>query len=52
MYERDQLFIGGAWVPAAEGGRIDVISPSTEEVIGHVPRASSADVDPRGHSGA
>jgi len=45
MYERDQLFIGGAWVPAAEGGRIDVISPSTEEVIGNVPRASSADVD-------
>ena len=45
MYEREQLFIGGAWVAAAEGGRIDVISPSTEEVIGHVPRATSADVD-------
>ena len=52
MYERDQLFIGGAWVPAAEGGRIDVISPSTEEVIGHVPRAIECRRRPCGRGGA
>jgi betaine-aldehyde dehydrogenase len=45
VYERDQLFIGGEWVSATNGAHIDVISPSTEQVIGFVPRASDADVD-------
>ena len=45
MYERERLYIGGGWVAPAEGGVLDVISPSTEQVIGHAPLASAADVD-------
>ena len=45
MYERERLYIGGNWVAPVEGGRIDVVSPSNEAVIGHVPLASSADVE-------
>ena len=36
---------GGRWVAPPEGGVVDVISPSTEQVIGHAPLASAADVD-------
>jgi betaine-aldehyde dehydrogenase len=45
MYERENLYIGGRWVAPAEGGVLDVISPSTEQVIGRAPLASAADVD-------
>lgn len=45
MYERDRLYIGGRWVAPIEGGRIDVVSPSSERVIGHAPIASDRDVD-------
>lgn len=44
-YERTTLFIDGQWVPPAGGGNIDVINPSTETVIGHVPNGNTADVD-------
>jgi len=44
MYRRE-LFIGGAWVPPANGGHVDVISPSTEAAVGSVPLATTADVD-------
>jgi aldehyde dehydrogenase (NAD+) len=39
------LYIGGEWVEPAASGRIDLISPSTEDQIGSVPEASQADVD-------
>ena len=45
MYERRDLYIGGRWVAPAEGAVLDVINPATEEVIGHAPLASFADVD-------
>ena len=45
MYERKSLYIGGRWVAPAQGGVLDVISPSTEQVIGHAPLASVADID-------
>jgi aldehyde dehydrogenase (NAD+) len=45
LYERRDLFIGGEWVAPADGGRVDVISPSSEEVIGFSPVAGRADVD-------
>jgi aldehyde dehydrogenase (NAD+) len=45
MYEREDLYIGGRWVAPSEGGQIDVISPSTEQVIGHAPLASTRDVE-------
>ena len=38
----DQLFIGGTWVKPATNRRIQVISPSTEELIASVPAAASA----------
>ncbi len=42
---RDALFIGGEWRPAAGTGRIDVLDPATEQVIGQVPAADAQDVD-------
>ncbi|AEV88551.1 aldehyde dehydrogenase [Actinoplanes sp. SE50] len=42
---REQLYIGGAWVPPAAGDRIEVENPYTEQVIGHVPAGTAADVD-------
>jgi acyl-CoA reductase-like NAD-dependent aldehyde dehydrogenase len=41
----DRLFIGGAWVAPSTGGRIDVVSPVTEEVIFGVAEAREADMD-------
>jgi len=45
MNEHDKLFIGGEWVAPEGKGVIEVISPHTEEVIGTVPNASTADID-------
>jgi betaine-aldehyde dehydrogenase len=39
------LFIGGEWVSPAGTGTIDVINPTTEEVMGQVPDATNADID-------
>jgi len=44
MYRRE-LYIGGGWVSPAGSGRLAVISPSTEEVVGEVPLATDADID-------
>ena len=41
----DKLFIGGEWAAPATAARIDIISPSTEEIAGSVAEASQADVD-------
>lgn len=40
---RRDLFINGAWVPTP--GRLDVVNPATERVIGQIPAATSADVN-------
>ncbi|CAH0235772.1 aldehyde dehydrogenase [Microbacterium sp. Bi128] len=40
-----RLFIGGQWRDAADGGRMDVLAPSTGEKITDVARATVADVD-------
>ncbi len=47
MYERDQLFIDGAWAaPATEHHTvISVISPHSEAVIGHAAAAGPEDVN-------
>lgn len=42
---RDAQYIGGKWRPAAGGGRIDVVNPVTEKVIGQVPAGTAEDVD-------
>ena len=45
MQQRDTLYIGGQWVPSAASGSIDVISASTEEVIGRIPQGAGEDVN-------
>jgi betaine-aldehyde dehydrogenase len=40
-----QMFVGGQWVPAAAGRRLDVVDPATEQVIARVPAAGTEDVD-------
>ena len=42
---RDKLFVGGEWIEPAGDGMIDVVNPSTEEVIGRVPEGTPEDVD-------
>lgn len=45
FYRKDQLFIGGHWVAPDSTDVIEVISPSTEQVMGSVPDATTVDVD-------
>ncbi len=45
MLEFDRLFIGGRWTAPAGRGVLEVISPSTEEVIGRLPAAEPGDMD-------
>jgi aldehyde dehydrogenase (NAD+) len=41
----EQLFVGGQWCDPVAGGRIDVVSPHTEEVIAHAAAGTGADVE-------
>ncbi len=45
MKSYDRLFIGGEWVEPSSSSVIDVVSPTTEELVGRVPEAQNADVD-------
>ena len=45
MQTKDTLYIGGEWVAPAGTSTIEVISPTTEEVIARVPEAAEGDVD-------
>jgi aldehyde dehydrogenase (NAD+) len=42
---RDKLYIGGEWVEPAGEGSIEVVNPTTEEVIGRVPEGTAEDAD-------
>jgi aldehyde dehydrogenase (NAD+) len=42
---RDKLYIGGEWVTPDGTGTIDVINPTTEEVIGRIPEGTGEDAD-------
>jgi acyl-CoA reductase-like NAD-dependent aldehyde dehydrogenase len=42
---RDKLYIGGEWVEPAGDGSIEVVNPTTEEVIGRVPEGTPEDAD-------
>ena len=44
-YRRDNFFIGGEWVKSNSKNVIEIISPSTEELVGQVPDANAADID-------
>jgi aldehyde dehydrogenase (NAD+) len=41
----DKLFIGGRWTSPSSSSVIDVISPTTEATIAHVPEGQAADID-------
>ncbi|TYL44878.1 aldehyde dehydrogenase [Nocardioides sp. BGMRC 2183] len=41
----EKLFIGGQWVAPSTDQRIEIVSPVTEEVLGSVPEAATADID-------
>ncbi len=45
MYEHDKIYIGGAWVPSAGTGTIDVFDSTNGEVFGRIPEGTAADVD-------
>jgi betaine-aldehyde dehydrogenase len=45
MFKRDELFIGGRWETSTGSGRLQVISPTTEDVVGDLPAPTSEDVD-------
>ena len=45
MDVRDKIFIGGAWVPSAGSGSIEVLDSSTEQPLGSVPDGTAEDVD-------
>jgi len=38
MKSYDRLFIGGEWVEPSSSSVFDVFSPTTEELVGRVPR--------------
>ena len=42
---RDKLYINGQWVASTGKSSIDVINPSTEEVVGRIPEGTPEDVD-------
>ena len=45
MQQRDKLYIGGQWVAPHGKSRIDVLSASTEEVMGSVPEGDAQDAE-------
>jgi betaine-aldehyde dehydrogenase len=45
MKSYDRLYIGGEWIEPSSSSTIDVVSPTTEEVVGRVPEAQNADID-------
>ncbi|WP_322760066.1 aldehyde dehydrogenase [Frankia sp. Cr2] len=42
---RDRLYLGGRWTSPAGDDTFDVVSPSTEKVVGTVPAGTPVDVD-------
>ena len=44
-YTAPQMYIDGQWCDGSDGKYEDVINPATEEVLGRIPHASSADLD-------
>jgi aldehyde dehydrogenase (NAD+) len=45
MSSRDGFFLGGTWARPAGSGRIEVVDPTSEQVIATVPEGSADDVD-------
>ena len=45
MYHREEIYINGKWIKAYGKERIEVINPSTEEIMGSVPAGNKEDID-------
>ncbi|MBS72561.1 MAG: aldehyde dehydrogenase family protein [Thermoplasmata archaeon] len=45
MMQRSEVYINGNWVSTSGKGKIDVINPATEELIGSVPVGDANDVN-------
>jgi len=45
MQNKDRLYIGGQWVAPSATGTLNVVSPSTEEVIATIPAGTAEDAD-------
>ncbi|MER2534467.1 MAG: aldehyde dehydrogenase family protein [Rhizobiaceae bacterium] len=45
VFDRDDIFIGGRFVPSRSAGRIALTNPATERGIGFVADADAADID-------
>ena len=45
MHTREHLYIDGSWAEPKGEGKIEVINPANEEIIGSVPVGSAADVE-------
>jgi len=45
VFDRKEHFIGGNWHTASGSDLLEVVSPSTEEIVGRVPVAGPAEID-------
>jgi betaine-aldehyde dehydrogenase len=45
MIERTELYCNGQWFTPSGSGVFDVINPASEEILGRIPAASTADAD-------
>jgi acyl-CoA reductase-like NAD-dependent aldehyde dehydrogenase len=45
LHERNEIYVGGAWVASSGAGSIAVIDATSEDVLGHVPEGTGDDVD-------
>jgi acyl-CoA reductase-like NAD-dependent aldehyde dehydrogenase len=45
VHVREKIYIGGEWVQSAGGGVIEVVNPTTEQVVGSVPDGTVEDVE-------
>jgi len=45
MENRDRIYVGGAWVSSMGTETIDVVNPTTEEVVGRIAEGTPEDVD-------
>jgi succinate-semialdehyde dehydrogenase/glutarate-semialdehyde dehydrogenase len=42
---KDDLFVGGEWLPASDGARLDVLDPATGSLLARVASATEQDVE-------
>ena len=45
MKNHENIYINGEWVSSGGDGSIEVMNPSTEEVVGSIPDGVASDVD-------